>query len=120
MIIKICGVPFKIEEVPVIDEELDGITQGKIIFSEAKILIKENLPEELKKAVIFHEVLHGMLMQLGYAEQSADETFVQGLSNAMYQMFDLKNYDIKRAMENNFNWTCSDDINIKPRKKSKK
>ena len=88
--IKICGVPYKIKEVDVIDEAEDGITQGKIIYSKAKILIKRKLPKELKKQVIFHEVLHGILTQLGYSEQSSDETFVQAVSSAMYQMFEFK------------------------------
>lgn len=90
MNINICGIPHEIQEVPVIDEELEGITQGKILFSKAKILLKQDLPNELKESVLFHEVLHGILMLTGYSELSGDETFVQCLSNAMYQMFKLK------------------------------
>lgn len=88
--IKICGVPYKIEEIDVIDEAEEGVTQGKILYSQAKILIKKGLPKKLKKSVLFHEVLHGILMQLGYDEQSANETFVQSVSNALYQVFDFK------------------------------
>ena len=90
MKIKICGIPYEIEYVPVIDEAEEGITQGKILYSQAKILIKDGLTQELEESVIFHEVLHGILMLLGYSEQSADEQFVQALSNAMWQMFDLR------------------------------
>ena len=86
----ICGIPFKVEELDVIDEELEGLTQGKILYSKGIIQIKKSLPPELKKSVIFHEVLHGILMQLGYTEESGEETFVQGLSNAMYQMFEFR------------------------------
>lgn len=88
--IKICGITFKIKEVNTIDEGEEGITQGQILYSEAKIFIKKGLPKELKKAVIFHEVLHGMLVQLGYTQLSSDETFVQSLSGLMFQMFDFK------------------------------
>lgn len=88
--IKICGIPYTIEEVPVIDEDVEGITQGQILYTKGKILLKESLPDEIKKSVLFHEVLHGMLFHLGYSEQASDETFVQGLSNVMYQMFELK------------------------------
>ena len=90
MIIKIFNVPFKIEEVDVIDEAGEGITQGQIVYSESKIYIKKSLPKELKKSVLFHEVLHGMLEMLGYPKLSEDETFVQGMSMLMYQMFDFK------------------------------
>ena len=88
--VKICGVPFEIEEVSVIDEGMEGITQGKIVYSEGKIYIKNSLPSELKRSVLFHEILHGMLVMLGYGETSDDETFVQGLSVAMYNIFDIK------------------------------
>lgn len=89
--IKICGVPYKVKEVDVIDEGLGGIAQGKIIYSKATILLKRKLPKKLKKQTLFHEVLHGMLVQLGYTDQSEDETFVQALSTAMFQAFKLKN-----------------------------
>lgn len=88
--IKICGVPFKIKQVNVIDEEETGIVQGKIFNSQAKILISKRLPKKIKKRVLYHEILHGILVQLGYNELSDDETFVQSMANAMYQMFKLK------------------------------
>lgn len=88
--VKICGIPFKIKEVSDIEKDNEGVVLGKIIHSKAKILIKKNLPKELKKSVLYHEVLHGILVQLGYNDLSDDETFVQGLSNALYQMFELK------------------------------
>lgn len=93
--VNICGIPFKIKEVDVIDEETDGITQGQIIYHKAKILLKRKLPKATKKQVLFHEILHGILTQLGYCELSNDETFVQALSLALYQMFDLKKEELK-------------------------
>lgn len=88
--IKICGVPFKIKQVNVIDEEEIGIVQGKIFHSQAKILISKRLPKKIKKRVLYHEILHGILVQLGYNELSDDETFVQSMANAMYEMFKLR------------------------------
>lgn len=32
---------------------------------------------------LWHEILHGVLVNLGYSEQSQDETFVQGLASAL-------------------------------------
>lgn len=93
--IKICGVPFEIEEVDTIDEECEGVVQGKILCSKAKILIKKSLPRELKKSVLFHELMHGILVMLGYDELSDDETFVQAMSIALYNMFELKPGSIK-------------------------
>ena len=88
--IKICGIPYKIKEVAVIDEPDEGVTQGKIIPSRSTILLKKSLPKHLKKSVLFHEILHGLLIELGYNELSENEILVQSLSNAMYQTFELK------------------------------
>ena len=88
--IKICGVPYKIKEVDVIDESTEGVTLGQIIGSKGIILIKKNQPKEIKKSTLFHEVFHGILTSLGYDELSSNETFVQSVSIAMYQMFDFK------------------------------
>lgn len=88
--INICGVPFKIKQVNVLYEEDAGITQGDIQYSKAKIRVCKRLPKQIKERVLYHEILHGMLVQLGYNDLSNDETFVQCFSNAMYQMFSLK------------------------------
>lgn len=88
--IRIGGIPFKVIEVNSIDEAEEGITQGKIIYSEAKILLKKSLPKKLKKSVLYHEMVHGILMELGYSELSGDETFVQALSQELLRMFKLK------------------------------
>ena len=88
--IKICGIPYKIRQVNVIDEEFEGVTQGLIVYSNAEIKIKKNLPRKLKKSVLYHEIVHGILTQMGYNDLSNDEKFVQSLSIAIYQMFDLK------------------------------
>ena len=45
---------------------------------------------EAQEETIVHEMVHGMLVHLGYTEQSEDETFVQGLANAIYQGFDIR------------------------------
>ena len=88
--INILGIPFVVEEVPVIDEEKEGVTVGITIHSQAKILLKQGTPKDLKESVLYHEVLHAILELLGYSELTCDETFVQGLSNAIYQMFELR------------------------------
>lgn len=95
MTVNICGVPHEVKKVSVIDEGGNGITLGQIDHSKAEIELRSGMPSGLEQSTLFHEVLHGMLVQLGYNSLSEDETFVQGFSNAMYQMFDFKPEVIK-------------------------
>lgn len=90
MKINICGVPHKVKEVEVLHEADEGVVQGEIIYSKAIIYIKKGLPKKLKKSVLYHEITHGILMQLGYNELAGDEQFVQAFSNSLYRMFKLK------------------------------
>ncbi len=82
--VTICGIPHTIEEVPVIDEEREGIVQGEITYNEAKIRIKKDLPYEIKQEVLMHEVVHGILYHIGEAELCGDERFVQALANGIH------------------------------------
>lgn len=88
--VKICGVKFKVSERKVIDESQEGITQGMVKYSKAKIYLKKGLPKRLKKPVLYHEIVHGILMQSGYDKLSEDETFVQQMANALYETFKLR------------------------------
>lgn len=90
MTVKICGIPHEVKKVSDIDENENGVCLGQIDHAKAEIEIRSGMPPELVQSTLFHEVLHGMLVQLGYNSLSEDETFVQGFSNAMYQMFDFK------------------------------
>lgn len=86
--VKICGVNYKIKQKQSIDN--DESIQGIIYHTKAEINVKKNMPKDLKESVLFHEIVHGILTNLGYAELNTDEQFVQCLSNALYQMFKLK------------------------------
>lgn len=86
--VKICGIPHKIKLKQTIDN--DESIQGIIYHNKTEINIKKSMPKDLKESVLFHEIVHGILTNLGYAELNTDEQFVQCLSNALYQMFKLK------------------------------
>lgn len=84
MKVTICGIPYTVESVSVIDEASEGIVQGEIHYSEAKIIIKDNLPKQLGEEVIIHEMVHGILNHIGENELRNNEEFVQRLANAIY------------------------------------
>ena len=88
MKIKICGVPHKIVEC---EDKFDTDCHfGQIDYKACEIRINKDISDESKKEALCHEVLHGMLVHLGYTELSQDEQFVQGLGNAIYQSFEAK------------------------------
>ena len=87
--INILGIDFKVKQVEVIDESNEGITEGKLLYSQGVILLKKSLPLDIKRQVLVHEVVHAILIQIGRNDLSDDETFVQTLAIAVDNTFDL-------------------------------
>ena len=81
MKIKIAGMPYKVKQVDVIDEEIEGITRGAILYTEGKILIKRK--SKNKAETLMHEIVHGILVEIGRNDLTGDETFVQSMANAL-------------------------------------
>ena len=63
---------------------------GQIDYKACEIRINKDLATEAKEETICHEMIHGILVHLGYTDYAVDEQFVQALGNAIYQGFDLK------------------------------
>ena len=87
MIVNICGMPYKVVEV---NDPFGGDTVGQIDNRHCEIQICKEMSAEAKKETLFHEMVHGMLAHLGYDTEGNNETFVQGLANAIYQGFEIK------------------------------
>lgn len=58
--ISICGIKYKIEEVPVISK--DTPLKGQINFLTNTILIDETMPLDLKYQTLIHEVFHAIVI----------------------------------------------------------
>lgn len=95
MKVNICGVPHS-----VIEKEdnftSDSTHLGEITYSKAEILINKNMPEEMKKETICHEIVHGIFVHLGYNDYTNNEQLVQQLGNAIYQAFEIKDIDRRK------------------------
>ena len=91
MIVNICGIPHKIIER---EDAFDGGHMGIIDHVREEIYVNKELPEVGKKETICHEIIHGILIHLGYTQTSQDEQFVQALGNAIYQAFEIKDVEI--------------------------
>lgn len=90
MRINICGIPHAVIEC---EDNFDiDVHFGQIDFKKCEIKINKNMTEENKKEALCHEIVHGMLLHLGYNDYTNDEQFVQALGNAISQSFNVKIY----------------------------
>lgn len=96
MKVNICGVPHSILFV---EDNFDSDAKhfGQIDYARCLITVNSDLRAEARDETICHEMVHGMLVHIGYDELSQDEQFVQALANAIYQGFEIKN--IERVKE---------------------
>lgn len=84
----ICGIP---HEVKMCEDNFNTDCHfGQIEYSKCEIRINKDMPETMQHQTLCHEMLHGMLVLLGYNEQSQDEQFVQALSMAINQSFRVR------------------------------
>lgn len=91
MKVNICGIPHEIIEC---EDYFDADTHlGQIDYKACEIRINKDMTKEAKEETICHEMVHGILVHLGYFNQSQDEQFVQALANAIYQGFDIRGSD---------------------------
>lgn len=63
---------------------------GDINYTEAKIRINRDMPEDLQMVTLVHEWLHGALVMIGFNEEAQNEQFVQALSVAINQTFKIR------------------------------
>ena len=82
--IKILGIEYKLEEVEQVNKNQRLF--GEIDFVNQTIKIEKDLNEDRKKQVLLHEILHGICEQLGIEEINNNETLIQSISSALYQV----------------------------------
>lgn len=92
MKVNICGIPHEVVEYDDIFNA-NAIHFGQINYKACKISISKDMTEEMKNEALCHEILHGILVHLGYGDQSNDEQFVQALASAINQGFVVKMID---------------------------
>lgn len=88
MTVNICGIPHKVVEC---DSKFDvDLHMGEIRYADAEIRINKALSENVKTETLCHEIMHGILVHLGYNDLSQDEQFIQAVANAINQAFTVK------------------------------
>lgn len=78
--VDILGVPYEI-----VTEEMEDNEDGCISPRMQRITLRRGLSEEKRDQVFLHELVHGILDQLGYSELYEDEHLVQGLAIGLHQ-----------------------------------
>ena len=87
--VNICGIPYNVKYV---EDSFDADTHfGQINFGRAEIIVNKGLNSALTHETICHELVHGILIHLGYNDLSNNEQLVQALGNAIHQSCDVKN-----------------------------
>ncbi len=80
--VKIMATDYKIEEVEQIDKNRRIL--GEIDYINQTIKLEKGLSDELKKEVLIHEILHGILEKLGFDDLNNDEQKVQSIASTLY------------------------------------
>lgn len=88
MKVMICGVPHEVIECK--DEFDADVHFGQIEYTACEIKINGNMRPEMKESTLVHEMMHGILMHLGYEELANDEKFVRVMGNEIYRSFDVR------------------------------
>lgn len=78
--VDILGIPYE-----VVTEDMEDNEDGCISSRKQRITLREGMCDEKRAQVYLHELVHGILDQLGYADLYEDEHLVQGLAIGLHQ-----------------------------------
>lgn len=71
--VRIGSVPYRVEySHPVVSKEKDTVLWGEILQGDQLIKVDANLPPEMKRVVLLHEVIHGLLNHCGLGDHKEE------------------------------------------------
>ena len=71
--VRIGSVPYRVEySHPVVNKEKDTVLWGEILQGDQLIKVDANLPAEMKRVVLLHEVIHGLLTHCGLSDHKEE------------------------------------------------
>lgn len=80
--VSVLGITYRVRRKSLPDGE-----DGYIVPRRQLIVLGKHLSAEKARQVLVHEVVHGILDQLGYLDLYEDERLVQGLAIGMHEAF---------------------------------
>lgn len=78
--IRILGITYAVKR-----KKLPDGVDGYIVPRRQTIVLGKHLSDEKARQVLIHEVVHGILDQLGYLDLYEDERLVQGLAIGLHE-----------------------------------
>lgn len=86
--VSICGIPHTVIQV---SQNFSGDCHfGEIDYAKCTIKINSDMPEAMQMQALLHEMVHGMLVLMGFNDLTEDEQFVQAMALAINQNFTLR------------------------------
>ena len=64
----------------------EGSIAGEIGYEQQTIVLSKDLMPEYKELTLVHEIVHGVLLNIGGRELLCNEPFVERISTALYQL----------------------------------
>jgi len=92
MKVNICGIKYDVIEKPM-NFSASDFNFGEIHYDNAEIILNESLSCEIKEQTLCHEITHGILHHIGCEDLNGNEQFVQAISQAIFQGFEIKRFD---------------------------
>ncbi|MCP1225713.1 hypothetical protein [Sebaldella sp. S0638] len=82
--INILGKIYKIKYVKKINNDSDQF--GEIDYLKQVIKIRKDCSPEYQESTLLHEIIHGILEQLGFDEENKNEHLICSLETGLYQV----------------------------------
>ena len=86
--VSVGGVVFTIEDVNEIDHDENIL--GQTDHAKGKILLRNDMPKDLRKMTLLHELVHAWTEMMSENKLTANEKFVSGLAMAMFNSVEIK------------------------------
>lgn len=66
--------------------DCESRTIGQIDYTKQIIRLEDKMGVETEKVTLLHEIIHGILYQLGFDDEVNNEHLVQSLATSIYQV----------------------------------
>lgn len=84
--VRIGAIDYVIKEGKPEDVDPTNVQLGEIQWEQATIWLREDMPDAVKRQTLMHEIVHGMLNEIGHDVERDDEGLVNGLASQLVML----------------------------------